>query len=83
MNEILLWKKLALHCPKCDNVFDLIWLDGKDRLGECLTRCQECLTEFIATAKLFKTRGEKHGLRGQPSIMDESLNAKARRKARE
>lgn len=84
MNEITLWKdEWVLHCPKCDNIYDIEWFDGVDKLGLGEYRCPMCLWIFIPTAKMFKThKSGVNGLKGSPYVADESVNAKARRLAR-
>jgi hypothetical protein len=85
MATVTTWKdKWACHCPNCNNVFDLIWLDGTNYLGECLLRCPVCLNEFYATGKTFLSEAVDHGtVIDTPDEMLESLNDKARREARE
>lgn len=64
-------------------MYDLEWLDGDDLIGKCLFRCPECGHKFVATGSMFMTPKWKHGtLRGEPFLMEESLNAKAKREAR-
>ena len=85
MAYLTVWKdKWACHCPNCDNVWDLQWWDGEDKLGLGQYRCPRCLTVFVPTGKLFKSTREEHGtLTGNSYTADESETAKARRLARE
>ena len=71
MANLTLWKdEFVLHCPKCDNVWDLEWLDGSDILGECQILCPECLSRFTATGRMFKSQKREHGaLRNRPYRM--------------
>ena len=82
---LTLWKdEWALHCPGCNNVFNIEWWDGDDKLGLGTYRCPECLLVFVPTAKMFNTHKSEHGTcKGKPYIEKESAAARARREARE
>jgi uncharacterized C2H2 Zn-finger protein len=83
---LTIWKhQWVLHCPACDNIEDLEWFDGEDKLGEGKYRCPSCLSIFVPSGKMFKTHVDKYGRAINPHSYKEveSVVAKARREARE
>jgi uncharacterized C2H2 Zn-finger protein len=84
MAQKTIWKdQWVLHCPKCDNIWDLEWFDGECKPGKGQYRCPQCLFIFIPTGRMFKTHVDKYGgLKNQHEEI-ESVVGKARREARE